>query len=117
MVCANYYRGLSASPLAAAETFAAAKELPANCFMSKPGIYTFGDKAWPVEKEGLYRFCGEGGQNCQRCYFEKDAFALMSALFHLNAYAGESLEVGHFDVLNQRLADKDEENCPPFHLA
>ncbi|MDR3350004.1 MAG: hypothetical protein LBO03_10515 [Acidaminococcales bacterium] len=117
MGSARYCRGGDVSPLTAAESFAVAKELPEGCFIDKPGVYAFAGEAWPVEKEGLYRFCGADGQTGQRCYFKKDAFALMSALFNLSAYVGKTLEVGHFDILNHRLANKDEENFPPFALA
>lgn len=111
-----YFYGDKCEKMQPVETSAKERELPDRYMLQYPGLYRFGGKLWNIEKEGLYRFPADEERMYNYCYYEKDNFALVSALFHSARFEEVTEPVEHIELLLAYLTKRIETNLPMIKL-
>lgn len=92
------------------------RDLPDRFMIYLPGFYQFGDCVWPVDREGLYRFPTGDGEMHNYCYYKKDNFSLLSALFHSARFEKTVDQVEHAEILAHYMRRRIETNLPMIKL-
>lgn len=91
----------------------AGSDLPGTLVLP-PGTYTVHGRAYDATAEGLYRFLHPMHDNQQRIVYEKDAYALMSAVCWLQSHGSRDNYKPHEDLRRIGMTGKLILTCGPF---